>query len=215
MRRKEMSMARGKLKVILGNMFANKTGRLMHEIETLREFGRKKILVLKPDIDTRSGKCLIRDYHGRTMEADEVCVSNPWSAFKTIRQKESEIGSKFHLIAFDEVQFFPVDRGFFQVVDDLLAGGYDVMAAGLALDFKREPFGCTLSLVGLCQGSHDCLWLTPLCARCGKPAPLPQRIIDGNPAPYNSPQVHVGGKETYEPRCYECHELPGRPLPPI
>jgi len=59
------------------------------------------------------------------------------------------------------------------------------------------------------------MWLNPLCARCGRPAPLPQRILDGKPAPYNAPQVQVGGKETYEPRCYDCHELPGRPIPPF
>ncbi len=50
-------MPRGELKLIIGNMFGNKTGRLMLEIETLREFGRKRILILKPDVDTRSGKC--------------------------------------------------------------------------------------------------------------------------------------------------------------
>lgn len=202
---------RGVLKLIIGNMFANKTGRLMHEIETLREFGRKKILVMKPNIDTRSGKGFIQDYHGKKMEAQEVPVTAPAALFKVLAEKESEVGTKFHIIAFDEVQFFSVDSGFFQVVDDLLSRGYDVIAAGLALDFKREPFGSTLSLVGLSQNGHDCIWLTPLCARCGKPAALPQRIIDGKPAHYNSPQVQVGGKETYEPRCYDCHELPGRP----
>lgn len=205
-------MARGSIKVIIGNMFANKTGRLMHEIETLREFGRKRVLVLKPNIDTRSGQGLIKDYHGHTMAAHEVPVDDPCAVFRVLRRQESGAGSRFHILAIDEVQFFSADSGLFQVADELLSLGYDVIAAGLALDFKREPFGCTLSLVGLCQTSHDCIWLTPLCARCGKPAPLPQRIIDGEPAPYSSPQVQVGGKETYEPRCYECHELPGRPL---
>ena len=203
---------RGALKLIIGNMFANKTGRLMHEIETLREFGRKKILVLKPHVDTRSGKGFIKDFHGKKMEAEEVPADNPAAIFRIIAQKESEAGAKFHIVAFDEVQFFSVDSRFFQVVDHLLSRGYDVIATGLALDFKREPFGSTLSLVGLSQNGHDCIWLTPLCARCGKPAALPQRIIDGKPAPYNSPQVQVGGKETYEPRCYDCHELPGAPL---
>ncbi len=202
---------RGVLKLIVGNMFANKTGRLMHEIETLREFGRKKVLVLKPNVDTRSGKGFIRDFHGKKMEAAEAPADNPAAVFKILAQQESEIGAKFDLLAFDEVQFFSSDSHLFQVVDDLLSRGYDVIAAGLALDFKREPFGSTLSLVGLCQNSHDCIWVSPLCARCGKPAALPQRIIDGKPAPYNSPQVQVGGKETYEPRCYDCHELPGRP----
>lgn len=203
---------RGVLKLIIGNMFANKTGRLMHEVETLREFGRKKVLVLKPNIDTRSGNGMIKDFHGKTMEAEEVPAQDPAKVFKIVAERETEVGTKFNILAFDEVQFFPADSCFFQAVDDLLARGYDVIAAGLALDFKREPFGSTLSLVGLCRSSHDCVWVSPLCARCGQPAPLPQRIIDGKPAHYNSPQVQVGGKETYEPRCYDCHELPGKPV---
>ena len=49
--------------------------------------------------------------------------------------------------------------------------------------------------------------------KCGSRAAYPQRIIDGVPAPYNSPQIQVGGDETYEPRCDEHFVLPGRPLP--
>jgi thymidine kinase len=150
-RRKDATrMARGALKLIVGNMFANKTGRLMQEIETLREFGRKKIWVLKPDIDTRSGKGFIKDYHGKTMEAHEVPVAKAAALFNSLAEKESEVGTKFHIVAIDEVQFYATDSGFFQVVDDMLSRGSDVMAAGLALNFKREPFGSTLSLVGLC-----------------------------------------------------------------
>jgi len=207
-------MSRGELKLIIGNMFGNKTGRLILEIETLREFGKRRVLVMKPDVDTRSGESWIRDYHGKRMEATEVPARDPWAALKLIRAKEAEIGARFNLIAFDEVQFFAADSGFFRVVDGLLERGYGVLASGLALDFKGEPFGSTLLLFGLCRSNHDCIWLTPLCAQCGAPAPLPQRLIDGKPAPFDSPQVHVGGKETYEPRCYDCFELPGRPIPP-
>lgn len=214
-RKRRKKMPRGELKLIIGNMFGNKTGRLMLEIETLREFGRKRVMIFKPQVDTRSGKGLIRDYHGRAMEALELSPKDAWTVLRTVREKEAEIGTRFHIIAFDEIQFFPAASPFYQVVDELLTRGYDVIAAGLALDFKREPFGSTLLLVGLCKGAQDCLWLTPLCARCGKPAQLPQRLINGKPAPYNSPQVHVGGKESYEPRCYDCHELPGRPAPPF
>jgi len=214
MKRRKKTMPRGELKLIIGNMFGNKTGRLILEIETLREFGRKRVLILKPDVDTRSGHCLVKDYHGKSMPAQEVPAKNVWTALRIIREMEAEIGRRVNIIAFDEVQFFPADSGFFQLVDELLDRGYDVITAGLALDFKRQPFGSTLLLFGLCRSNHDCTWLTPLCSRCGKPAALPQRILDGHPAPYDSPQVHVGGKETYEPRCYDCHELPGRPVPP-
>ncbi|HEV2176031.1 MAG TPA: thymidine kinase [Terriglobia bacterium] len=207
-------MPRGELKLIIGNMFGNKTGRLILEVETLREFGKKRVLILKPDVDTRSGPASIKDYHGKSMLAFEVSASDPWQALRVVREKESEMGSRFHIIAFDEAQFFPVSSKFFSVVDALLEHGYDVIAAGLALDFRGEPFGSTLLLFGLCRSNHDCIWLTPLCAKCGKPAPIPQRIIDSKPAAYDSPQVKVGGKETYEPRCYDCFELPGRPIPP-
>jgi thymidine kinase len=213
-RKEEEAMPRGEFKLIIGNMFGNKTGRLMLEIETLRQFGRKRILIFKPDIDTRSDKGYIKNYHGKTMDAIEIPGPDPWQALKIVRERESEMGSRFHMIAFDEVQFFPTDSNLFLAIDELLDRGYDVLAAGLALDFKREPFGSTLLLFGLCTSGHDCMWLNPLCAQCGKPAALPQRIINGKPAPYNAPQVQVGGKETYEPRCYNCHELPGRPMPP-
>ncbi len=78
-----------------------------------------------------------------------------------------------------------------------------------------ESTGCqqksTLAAAKTDRGETPCAFG----ARCGKPAPLPRRIIDGDPAPYNSPQIHLGGKETYQPRCEECHELPGRPLPAL
>jgi hypothetical protein len=37
-------------------------------------------------------------------------------------------------------------------------------------------------------------------------------MINGSPAHYDSPQIQVGGDETYEPRCDEHFVLPGRPL---
>ena len=116
-----------------------------------------------------------------------------------LRAKESAAGCRFQVIAFDEVQFFPRDSGFFQLVKHLLDEGYDVLASGLAFDFRGEPFGSTPDLALLAE--DRCMWMTAYCTRCGSRAPYPQRIIDGIPAHYNSPQILVGGDETYEPRC--------------
>jgi thymidine kinase len=120
------------------------------------------------------------------------------------------MGCQFQVIAFDEVQFFPRDSGFFQVVNQLLNDGYDVLASGLALDFRGEPFGSTGDLAMIAE--DRCIWLTAYCTKCGARAPYPQRIINGEPAHYNSPQVFVGGDETYEPRCDDHFVLPGRPF---
>ncbi|MDP3963523.1 MAG: thymidine kinase [bacterium] len=201
-------MHRGKLRLIIGNMFANKTGFLIHEIETLREFGRKRILVVKPDVDTRSPKGMLRNFHGKQMPALEVPAADPKAVFKRIRDEEQKAGEAYHVIVIDEVQFFPAG---FDIVDDLLAHGYDVIAAGLRLNFRGKPFGCTLSLVGLCSGINDIIILNSRCAQCGAEASIPQRIIDGEPAPFDSPEILVGGKDSYEPRCYACFKLPGKP----
>jgi thymidine kinase len=60
-----------------------------------------------------------------------------------------------------------------------------------------------------------CMWMTSYCTKCGARALYPQRIIDGAPAHFNSPQILVGGDETYEPRCDEHFVLPGKPLPGV
>ncbi|MDE3148809.1 MAG: hypothetical protein KGL37_05005 [Acidobacteriota bacterium] len=43
----------------------------------------------------------------------------------------------------------------------------------------------------------------------GARALYPQRLIDGKPAPYESPIIMAG--DNYEPRCAEHFLLPGRP----
>lgn len=204
-------MDRGKfLRLFIGNMASGKTRHLLTEIDTLRKYGNKKIAVFKPRTDTRSGMGCIKSRKGDQDAAEEIPASSPGELWAVLREKESLAGCRFQVIAFDEVQFFPRDSGFFQLVKHLLEQGYDVLASGLAFDFRGEPFGSTPDLALLAE--DRCMWMTAYCTKCGGRAPYPQRIIDGTPAHYNSPQVFVGGDETYEPRCDEHFVLPGRAL---
>lgn len=77
-------MPRGEFKLIIGNMFGNKTGRLMLKVETLRQFGRKRILIFKPDIDTRSDSGYIKDYHGKIVLKCRSAARKPTSPAATI-----------------------------------------------------------------------------------------------------------------------------------
>jgi len=203
-------LARGRfLRFFIGNMASGKTRHLLTEIDTLRKYGNKKIAVFKPRTDTRSGLSCIKSRKGDEDSAQELSVMAPMEMWPLLRAKESEAGCRFQVIAFDEVQFFGRDSGFFQLVKDILDEGYDVLASGLAFDFRGEPFGSTPDLAMLAE--DRCMWLTAYCTRCGARAPYPQRIISGAPAHYNSPQIWVGGDETYEPRCDDHFVLPGRP----
>jgi thymidine kinase len=50
--------------------------------------------------------------------------------------------------------------------------------------------------------------LHAICVLCGSPASRNQRLIDGRPAPNNSPTIMVGGRQSYEARCRACHQVP-------
>jgi len=207
-----MKLARGRfLRLFIGNMASGKTRHLLTEIDTLRKYGNKKIAVFKPRTDTRSGMNTIKSRKGDEDNAEEISSTHPGEIWEVLRARESEAGSRFEIIAFDEVQFFPRDSGFFQLVRNLMDEGYDILASGLAFDFRGEPFGSTPDLALLAE--DRCMWMTSYCTRCGGRAPYPQRIINGHPAHYNSPQILVGGDETYEPRCDDHFILPGRTLP--
>jgi thymidine kinase len=113
------------------------------------------------------------------------------------------------VVAVDEGQFF--DRGLTAVCLWLVERGLRVVVAGLDRNFRGEPFG---SMPELLACADQVVKLRAVCMRCKDPrvtAVLPQRLIDGEPAPYDSPEVMVGGAECYEARCLDCHEVPGKP----
>jgi len=89
-----------------------------------------------------------------------------------------------------------------EVCDDLANNGKHVIVSGLNLDFKGEPFETMIELIAKADKIH---YLTSVCAVCGNEATRTQRLIDGLPASYNSPQIMIGERELYEPRCRKCH----------
>ncbi|OGY63087.1 MAG: hypothetical protein A2745_01565 [Candidatus Harrisonbacteria bacterium RIFCSPHIGHO2_01_FULL_44_13] len=197
-------ITRGKLTVITGTMFSGKTDELIRRIKRLREYGGRKVIVFKPSIDTRSQRGFIESADGNKMAAHEIETDKPEKMLRILGRTRH-----FNVAAMDEVQFFSAASNLHLVVSEICAAGYDVIAAGLDLDFRGEPFGSTPLLMALADGidRRDAAH----CGRCKKPARLPQRLIRGKPAAYHAPLIRVGGKETYEVRCYKCHELPGKP----
>lgn len=185
-------------------MASGKTRQLLTEVDTLRRYGNRRVVVFKPMVDTRSGDATIKSRTGAQDRAVEI--SSPAEVYDVLAVLESGYGARMNTVAFDEVQFYSRDSGLFGVVEWLLANGYDVLASGLALDFRGEPFGSTADLALLAE--DRCVWLTSYCTKCGNRATIPQRLINNLPAPYDSPQIQVGGDETYEPRCHEHFVLP-------
>ncbi|MFN3981985.1 MAG: thymidine kinase [Caldilinea sp.] len=187
----------GSLELICGSMFSGKTEELLRRIRRA-EIARKKVQIFKPAIDNRYGLERVASHNGVVRE-DAIVVACAQEILDRV-----EPGTE--VVAIDEVQFF--DDAVAHVADLLAGRGLRVIAAGLDQDFRGEPFGPISTLMALAEYVDK---LQAICVVCGAPASRTQRLIDGRPARYDDPVILVGGSESYEARCRNCHEVPGKP----
>jgi thymidine kinase len=88
------------------------------------------------------------------------------------------------------------------VIDVLVERGIRVVASGLDQDFRGLPFGSLPEL--LCRAELVDK-LQAVCHRCGGPATMTQRLVNGRPAPADGATIVVGALDSYEARCRGCH----------
>jgi thymidine kinase len=199
----------GKLELLMGPMRSNKTAELLRRAEMRRQYARQDVVILKPSDDTKGGPGIVesRNPNGHAkMSAVEFNSSNPWDILSVVADREQQIGKRVECIAIDEGQF--VD-GLFLFVKNLLDLSHDVLVAGLDLDFRAMPFGEMLNLTWLVNAYGGSITECMAYCSCGTRALYSQRLIEGKPAPWDSP-IKVPG-DAYEPRCAEHFILPGRP----
>ena len=182
----------GRLHVIAGCMSSGKTGELIRLLSRHAVTG-DTIIIYKHAVDSRDGN-KARSRLGTEMKA--LVVDGP----------EGIDGNGYRVVAIEEAQFF--GEGLVPVVQRLLAEGHLVYVTGLNQDFRGEPFGVMPTLMSL---ADEMSLLTAICQKCHGVGTRTQRIIDGKPAPWDSPLILVGGGDFYEARCPDCHEVPGRP----
>jgi thymidine kinase len=185
----------GWLEVICGSMFSGKTEELIRRVRRA-QIAKQKVQVFKPVIDDRYGVEKITSHNGLYVEA--VPVPDGDSILDLVEPDTT-------VVAIDEVQFF--DWQIARVCDELASRGLRVIAAGLDMDFRGEPFGPMPLLMAEAEQVDK---LQAICVVCGQPAGRTQRLIDGKPASYNDPVILVGASEVYEARCRRCHQVPGK-----
>ena len=202
-------MNSGHLEVISGTMFSGKTDELLRRLRRVK-IGGQSFIVFKPTLDTRSGKNRIKSYDGSELEAHDISIKKPEEILKILEREERKLGKTYKVIAIDEVQFFPRGSMVRDIINSLVTDkDRRVIVAGLDRDFRGEPFGIMPDILAL---ADEITKLTAVCKICGShEACFPQRLINGKPASYNSPQILVGWQESYEARCRKCFVLPSRP----
>ena len=187
--------------IITGPMSCGKTEELLRRIRRC-QIAQKKIKVISPDIDTRNVNNKVSSRNGLSFDAIKV---------KTSHEILDIVDEYDEVIAIDEIQFF--DEEIVDVVKELVSQRKKVMACGLDLDFKAEPFGAMPQLLAIANKVDK---LMAICMKCGSEYGVrTQRLVNGVPAGKNSPLIMIGGDETYEARCLDCYEPPAHADRPI
>jgi thymidine kinase len=181
----------GWLEVVCGPMFSGKSEELIRRLRRA-EIAGQKALIVKPRIDDRYDIGHVVSHAGAKMRA--VAIARP--------EEILGIADGYDAVGIDEVQFF--SREIVAVIERLVGRGTRVVVAGLDQDFRGLPFGSMPEL--LCRAELVDK-LQAVCHRCGGPATMTQRLVDGRPAAADGETIVVGALDSYEARCRACHEL--------
>jgi thymidine kinase len=188
-----MKHTNGSIEVVCGSMFSGKTDELIRRL-VRATIAKQKVQVFKPAIDIRYAVEKVTSHAGSNFDA--IPIKNAVE----IRDKLDEDTT---VVGIDEAQFF--DPEIIPLAEELAARGIRVIAAGLDMDFRGEPFGPIPVLMSMAESVDK---LHAICMVCGDDASRTQRLVNGNPAKYNDPVVIVGASEMYEARCRAHHEVP-------
>lgn len=175
----------GWIEVICGCMFSGKTEELIRRLKRAK-IASQRVEVFKPRLDTRYDETSVVSHDTNSLLAQPVENSS----------KLLKISADTTVVGVDEAQFF--DAGLVQVCQDLALRGVRVIAAGLDMDFRGQPFGPLPHLMAV---SEYVTKVHAICVHCGNLATHSYRLAEGDAV------VLLGEKEQYEPRCRNCYAM--------
>jgi thymidine kinase len=173
----------GWIEVVCGSMFSGKTEELLRRAKRAR-LARQAVLLFKPRVDNRYDAVKVVSHEG--VDADAIPVS-------TAAELLARVAPGTAVVGIDEVQFF--DEAIVPAAESLASCGVRVIAAGLDLDWRGQPFGPMPALMGVAEYVTK---LHAVCAQCGGAGTRSQRLVAAEG------QLFVGGAAAYESRCRAC-----------
>lgn len=174
-----------------GTVGSAKTLNLLAVAHNYRQQG-KKIILMKPNLDTRFGRESIKSRAGLEMDADVLIVDE--TSLRGIDY------SGISCILVDEVQFLSA-----KVIEELrrIALDYDipVLCYGLRTDFKSRLFEGSQRLLELADSIEE---VKATCHYCNRKSIMNLKHVNGL-ATNEGPSVELGCEEKYFPTCFKCY----------
>ena len=171
-----------------GTMDSAKSLNLLAVAHNYRKQG-KRVLLMKPRLDTRFGASKISSRAGLEADADLMIDEET-----TLDPREF---TNLDCVLVDEAQFLPPT-----VIEDLrritVDPGVPVICYGLRTDFRTKLFPGAQRLMELADRIEE---VKVTCQYCAKKAICNLRIVDGRAA-VDGPQILLGAEEQYVPVCW-------------
>jgi len=196
----------GECQITTGPMYSGKTESLKEKVRRYRFSPSLKVFVFKPESDVRNPGYLGRDKH-EPQHLRIPAVMIPDNAPEVILEYAKEA----HVLIGDEIQFFAPT--FADVIYEARRSNKYLELGGLLRDFRGVSFN---AMGDFMAQATRCVMIPAFCpvgGKCMNQATETQRLRYGRPVPYDDPILSVEGEEdgiTYEPRCVQHHEVPGR-----
>ena len=189
-----------KLYFYYGPMGSSKTLRLLSTAYDFEEKGIQ-IMVLKPSLDTRDGKGIIRSRAGLSRPC--LTIDKDVDLYKAIKSYSNALAAQFESLRWviiDECQFLTEEQvdQLSDVVDFL---DINVMCYGLRTDFKSRLFPASKRLFELAEDIEE---VKSTC-ECGKnKTSINARFDKNGDIIVDGDQIMVGGDESYRAICRKC-----------
>ena len=176
------NLTRGWIEVICGSMFSGKTEELIRRLKRA-QFAKQKVEIFKPTLDARYHELKVVSHQGTEIHSTPV----PSSSNILLLSSDTAV------VGIDEAQFF--DDELPNVCKQLADRGVRVIAAGLDMDFKGNPFGPMPHLMACAEYVTK---VHAICVDCGQLAYVSHRLVgDEN-------LLLLGETDSYKPLCRQC-----------
>ncbi len=158
----------------------------------------KRVLLIKPKVDTRFGVDIIKSRTGLFKTADLLVGDDTQLTF--------DIFEGIDCVLVDEAQFIAP-----HIVDFLhelaISKNVPVICYGLRTDFKTRFFAGSQRLMELADSIEE---VKTTCFYCDRKAVFNMKLLNGVPTT-EGPQIDLGAEEKYLPVCKSCYSTKVNP----
>lgn len=176
-----------------GAMGSSKTAQALITKFNYEERGLK-VWLIKPIIDTREGRNVVKSRIG--LEAPADMIGKDENILERFQREEDKI---VNAVIVDECQFLSEEQ-VDQLHDIVLEYNIPVLCFGLKTDFRSKLFPGSKRLFEVAESIHE---IKTICS-CGKKATVNARIDATGRVMTEGEQVLIGGNENYMAMCYKC-----------